>query len=807
MKREERASGNQNRQALQRTKPAKSKPKQGKVGENPHNRLIELSTDILSITGSDGYVVDLNPASENIFGFTAKELKSKPALEFVHPDDRKRVLSAWQKVSLREESVNFESRGLCKDGSYKWISWTAHPSLDKKLIYSVGRDITEHRMTDQKISQHANQIKEINANVTDTARIKNEFMANVSHELRTPLTLLLVPLESSLDGEYGILNKSQEGALRTVHNHSLRLLQIVNGILDFSGYATGTKEVKREPIDIAAITLGMLGDFQPMIKLQGLEYTFVAVPPKAFAMMDRYIYERILFNLLSNAIKFTEKGGHVSVAIKLDKNRLQVSVADTGIGIEEADLKNLFQKFTQLESSSTRRFEGLGLGLALAKEFASLLDGTISIQSKRGKGSTFTLECSAPHSTESPTKFLSLKGTGGSAQKESSPQSKERSSPEYKSEEGLPKILVAEDNLELATYIRTILRGLYQIKLAPNGQEALEIAREWLPDLILSNIMMPKMDGLEFCVAVKSDAELATIPFVLLTALTHRDALLKGWEAGADEYLFKPFHSTELLTRIKSMILARQEHQMINQMKTDFVAFAAHQLKTPEAEIKAYVDNLLDGLAGHLTEEQKHYLVKIKEINTGNIRLIADLLSVSKIDREKNPCNITSTPLKKIIQRAAQDYLDLAKEKGLNFQVKDDDGRKIIVLADLQKAVEAVKNVIDNAIRFTDQGTIAIEIMNEDHVGVIKVKDTGTGIPEHILSKLFKKELVFDNPRPRGGSGLGLYIAKSFMKLQGGDLTVTSTVGEGSTFTFTFPRSNGQEVSEHSLTKQSAFTA
>jgi len=290
-------------------------------------------------------------------------------------------------------------------------------------------------------------------------------------------------------------------------------------------------------------------------------------------MMDRYIYERILFNLLSNAVKFTEKGG-ISVSIKLADNRLQVSVADTGKGIQKSDLKKLFHKFIQLESSSTRRFEGLGLGLALSKEFAVLLDGTITVKSEKRKGSTFVLECLAPRCRK---ESFSSKKTASSIQPETLvPLARIADSTP---DENLPKVLVAEDNLELATYIRTILRGMYQIKLAVNGAEALQIAREWHPDLILSNIMMPKMDGLEFCVAIKKDPELSMTPFVLLTALTHREALLKGWEAGADEYLFKPFHSTELLTRIKSMISARQEHKKINQMKTDFVSFAAHQLK------------------------------------------------------------------------------------------------------------------------------------------------------------------------------------------------------------------------------------
>jgi len=153
------------------------------------------------------------------------------------------------------------------------------------------------------------------------------------------------------------------------------------------------------------------------------------------------------------------------------------------------------------------------------------------------------------------------------------------------------------------------------------------------------------------------------------------------------------------------------------------------------------------------------------------------------------PCDIETLTLEKIVEKATHGYVDQIKDKGLKLQVKGS-GEDILVSADFQKAAEAIKNVLDNAVRFTERGTISIEMKSIDHTGLVLVKDTGTGIAGPILSKLFKKELVFDNPHPQGGSGLGLYIAKSFMELQDGDLTVSSAVGKGSTFTFKFPRSN-----------------
>jgi len=242
----------------------------------------------------------------------------------------------------------------------------------------------------------------------------------------------------------------------------------------------------------------------------------------------------------------------------------------------------------------------------------------------------------------------------------------------------------------------------------------------------------------------------------------------------------------ELESNKKELTDLYHQLQKLDQLKTDFIAFAAHQLKTPIAEIKGYVDNLLMGIKGEVPAEQKGYLFKIQEINERNIRLISDLLSVSQIEQDALSPNLEPVELKELVQYATRDYVDAIQKKGLRFKIKGN-GHSIKVMADTYKTVEAIRNVLDNAIRFTENGSITVNLKDDHGFGVIEVEDTGTGIPENVLPKLFTKDLIFDGKRVKGGSGLGLYVAKSFMKLQKGNISVISSIGKGSKFIFTVP--------------------
>src|SRR5262245_8498746 len=415
-------------------------------------------------------------------------------------------------------------------------------------------EIAERKRAQQEVDRKANELATKNEQLIRAERLKSEFLANVSHELRTPLTLILAPLESWLDGRFGPITESQQGNLQTIHNNAVRLLQLVTGLLDFSKVESGQVEVNREAVEIVGLTRTVLVDFHPLIQHKGLESSFQPSPAEAWVHMDRYLYERILFNLLSNAVKFTPTEGRFAVLLQCEADRLRLSVTDSGIGI--ADLQELFQKFRQLEGSSTRRFEGTGLGLALVKEFAQLLGGTVSVQSTVGQGSTFTVECPAPACAAATTDPGTARPPTSRPIQNYEPGSSEEQGSAAATPPNAPEVLIAEDNAELASYIGTLLQGTYGIRIVGDGEEALAQIRQQPPELLLADVMMPHRDGLSLCREVKSNPATAQIPVVLLTALTNRESLLQGWEAGADEYLFKPFHPRELITRIRSILTA-----------------------------------------------------------------------------------------------------------------------------------------------------------------------------------------------------------------------------------------------------------
>lgn len=467
----------------------------------------------------------------------------------------------------------------------------------------------------EELEREIEQRKKAQAELIQNERIKDEFVANVSHELRTPLTLILAPIESMLAG-----SKPDVEQLHVVHRNGVRLLQLVNGLLDFSKLEAGKIQVRRQPVDAAALTRAISFDFGLAFKNRALDFTVETSMASMPVLLDGYLFERIVFNLLSNALKFTERGG-VSIHLTRNDDRLVLSVSDTGIGISEEDQKNLFQKFRQLEGSATRRFEGTGLGLALVKEFAELLGGSVSVRSAPGQGSTFTVDLQATpcalneDSKQERTTRAPAPENGGEPWQPAA-------------DETGPRILIAEDNVELARFIGLSLKGMGQIRSASNGKEALELVSSWKPELILSDIMMPELDGLSLCKAVKADSESALIPFVLLTALTDRQALLKGWEAGADEYLFKPFHPEELKARVRNLLhAARQRRDLIEAESKREAAEAARRQALFLAEAHAAFDSSIEfeatltGIVRAIVPSiADGCLVEIREEETSTIR-------------------------------------------------------------------------------------------------------------------------------------------------------------------------------------------
>src|SRR3984957_569104 len=401
-------------------------------------------------------------------------------------------------------------------------------------------------------------------------RAKTAFFSNVSHEFRTPLTLILGPLEDALANAHGVLPKGAAADLAVAHRNSLRLLKLVNTLLDFSRIEAGRIQASYEPTDLAACTADLVSVFRSAIEKAGLELVvdFPSLPEAIY--VDREMWEKIVLNLLSNAFKFTFEG-KIKVTLRWCGERVELWVSDTGVGIPEPELPKIFERFHRVRGARSRTHEGTGIGLALVQELVRLHGGEITVRSQEGHGTAFTISIPSG-SRHLPPERIGAERTLASTSRGAAPYVEEAlrwlpqpSDQTFPISPGLPgpglpgvqstspRILLAEDNADMRDYLRRLLLSQgYEVLPFPDGQAALEAARLQKPDLILSDIMMPLLDGVQLLCAIREDEALRSTPVILLSARSGEEARLEGIQHGADDYLTKPFSARELLARVST---------------------------------------------------------------------------------------------------------------------------------------------------------------------------------------------------------------------------------------------------------------
>ncbi len=390
-------------------------------------------------------------------------------------------------------------------------------------------------------------------------RAKTQFFANVSHEFRTPLTLMLGPTTDALTAKRPLEGEQLGG----VHRNQLRLLKLVNTLLDFSRIEAGRAQARYQPTDFSGLTTALASAFESLLASAKLTYEVDAKPIGEPVFLDRGMFEKILLNLLSNAFKFTFEGV-VKVATFAREGRAVLEVSDTGTGIPERELPNLFKRFHRVEGAKGRSYEGTGIGLALVQELARLHGGDVEVKSTLGKGTTFTVwfPLGSAHlpkehvdtSSEAP----SLQAAGAFLAEASQwVQGPGEAVPASTDAPPGPRVLLADDNREMREYVRSLLEGQgYQVETATDGHAALERARSAPPDIVISDVMMPGLDGFGLIKALKADARTRMVPVCLLSARAGDVSAAEGIDAGADEYLAKPFSARELLSRVRGLINA-----------------------------------------------------------------------------------------------------------------------------------------------------------------------------------------------------------------------------------------------------------
>ncbi|WP_336518047.1 ATP-binding protein [Pollutibacter soli] len=413
-------------------------------------------------------------------------------------------------------------------------------------------------------------------------KAKTIFFSNISHEFRTPLTLMLSPLESVLTSATN-LEEQQRSNLEISLRNTLRLQKLVNTLLDFSRIEAGKMHAKFEHVDIGKLTKELASSFRSAIENAGITYDVQAENIRSKVAVDVDMWEKIVLNLISNAFKYTRKG-KISVRISGSDSKIVLEVSDTGIGISPADREKIFERFYRVNNSDGRSQEGTGIGLSMVKELIALHQGEIKVDSVPDEGSVFTV--TIPYH-DHPEAAISNENNGtGEVSKANLAYVEEASKwnnndsleiINHQTSETRPKVLLADDNADMRDYVHRLLSQHFDVRNVANGEEAFAVARDWLPELILSDVMMPKLDGFGLLKKLKSNITTRNIPVVFLSARAGEEARVEGISAGADDYLVKPFSAKELLARVQNHILiSRVRRETEKQFYNLFLQSPAH---------------------------------------------------------------------------------------------------------------------------------------------------------------------------------------------------------------------------------------
>ncbi|WP_434975828.1 SpoIIE family protein phosphatase [Streptomyces cyaneofuscatus] len=410
-------------------------------------------------------------------------------------------------------------------------------------------------------------------------RAKTTFFSNISHEFRTPLTLIMGPVQE-LREQLADAEPRVREELEAVHRNGLRLGKLVNTLLDFSRIEAGRMQASYEPVDLASVTGALASVFRSAVENAGLDFPVECEPLPEPVYIDRGMWEKVVLNLLSNALKFTFDGS-IRVSVGVQDDGAVVRITDTGIGVAAEEMPRLFERFHRIENARSRSNEGSGIGLALVKELVGLHGGVITADSAEGEGTSFTIrlpfgsahlpadavraeagddtspDAAAPFVQEA-LRWLPSERTGVAVgEPHRVPQAVGEAPAARLSAQA--RVLIADDNADMREYLSRLLRGAgYQVHAVDDGQQALEAIRADAPDLVVSDVMMPRLNGLSLVRALRTDSRTASVPVVLLSARAGQEASIEGLQAGADDYLVKPFAAAELLARVEANVkLAR----------------------------------------------------------------------------------------------------------------------------------------------------------------------------------------------------------------------------------------------------------
>ncbi len=466
-----------------------------------------------------------------------------------------------------------------------------------------------------------NEILEISQRIHDLDQMKLRYFTNISHEFRTPITLITSPLDSLI--ESGAFDKKNHDQLSIIKNSANRLLRLVNQLLDIGKLDSGTMLVKKTKGDFVKFVESILASYKGQAKQRNIDLGFETGLSELNILFDFDKMEKVFFNLLSNSFKFVPDGASVLLRLSVEGNEVVVQVSDTGIGIPKDQLNKIFEPFYQVDSSNTRFHEGSGIGLYHTQELVLLLDGTINISSAEGKGTT--VEVKFPYEVSTDNFETAVVGKQTDKTKRTTYRATEAANIDQIMEKRNPLLLLVEDNAELRAYINAEFCHSYTVIEAENGKQGLGMIREYQPDLIISDIMMPEMDGLELCRQIKEDEQISHIPIILLTAKADEADVIGGIELGADEYITKPFNIKHLYAKADQLLLTRSK---LKEKFSKEVFFEASKMAFSQAD-KRFLEKLIQLVEKNIASENFQVADIAQEIGMGKTNLYKKVQAIT----------------------------------------------------------------------------------------------------------------------------------------------------------------------------------
>jgi signal transduction histidine kinase len=682
--------------------------------------------------------------------------------------------------------------------------------------YYISRKRFEEFRLRYELDKRNQDLARSNEQLEELDRLKSEFFANVSHELRTPITLIISPLQDTIRNES--LPGGARDLLKIALEHSMRLMRLINDLLELVRIGKGKGDCKMRPVDLSSLVPGIVDSVRYLARMKEQTIRTHAEETGLVVLGDQDKLEKALLNLLTNSIKFTPSGGSITARLLRDGPNAVVVVEDTGIGIPAKDLPFIFDRFRQVDGSSTRKYQGLGIGLALARSIVEEHKGALRAESEQGKGSVFRLEL--PLSNGLPPLEEISEDRHGEADRLSEIYHAADRMFEIGIEEvrreipavgaGEFTVLIVEDEPDMRRFLVSILREKCKVLQAVDGEAGLAMARKYRPDLVLLDLMLPRIDGLDLCAAIKKEDDTRNIKVVLLTARVDEESKISALERGADDFITKPFSTTEVRVRLANLLRAAQLEEKMRKRNIE-LEDTLRRLKETEAQLVQSekmnaMGNLSAGLiheinnplnftltalqmamkeAGNSIPDLKETLEDIGEGMTRIRDIVSDLRTFVHPSGE-----MRLQPF--ILAEAFQTALHLVSHELKDLQVINlvQNG---MVIGSKNQIIQVVVNLLVNSAqalrsRFGNGGCtpqIRISSARENQRLVIKVWDNGIGISPKIVSKVFDP---FFTTRDVGeGMGLGLSICHTIIVNHRGKITIDSREGEWTEVTFDLP--------------------